>query len=73
MSVLGSYEVHKSDHSFNQKVVDAIAMAKLTKNSRDYIDCITGGKSISDIRNAKETERLEVRKQNLGMEDELER
>lgn len=65
MSVLGNYEVHKSDNDCNPNIVNAIALAKVTKSPRDYIDCISGGKSIIDVRNNKDTSRIEIRKQNV--------
>lgn len=61
-------QVHRSDHDFNPDVLNAIAMAKLTKTPRDYMDCLNGGKSIQDIRDAKETQRIETRKAGLDKE-----
>lgn len=70
MSTLGSYEVHKSDHDFNPDVLNAIALARLTKNPRDYIDCMYGGKDLRDIRNDKETKRNDERRIDLDSERE---
>lgn len=66
MSILGSYEVHKSNYDCNPVVLNLIALAKLTKNPRDYIDCLSGGKATKDIRQDKETKRVE----GLDREDE---
>ncbi len=55
MSTLGSYEVHQSDHACNEKVKKAIELAKLTKDPRDYIDCLLGVKDIGDIKNYRRT------------------
>lgn len=70
MRVLGSYEVHKSDHDFNPKVLEVISLARLTKNPRDYIDCIYGGKNLRDIREDKDVKRNDKRKIELESERE---
>ena len=63
-----NYEVHQSDHSCNPAVLEAISMAKLTKNLRDYIDCMYGGKKVENLRATKETVRLEKRGEELKKE-----
>ncbi len=70
MSVLGSYEVHKSDHDFNKEVLNVIALARLTKNPRDYIDCMYGGKDLRDIRENYEKRRNSEREIDLDSERE---
>lgn len=62
--------VHKSDYDFNPKVLDAIALAKLTKNPRDYIDCMYGGKDLRDIRETNEEKRNGSRKVDLSQDRE---
>lgn len=70
MSKLGNYEVHKSDHDFNPDILNAIALARLTKNPRDYIDCMYGGKDLRDLRNDKDARRNSERKINLDNQRE---
>ncbi len=74
MSVLGSYEVHKSDHDFNPNIIRLIALARLTKGPREYIDCMYGGKGIEDIREDNAGKRNNNRRIDLESErEELER
>lgn len=66
----GSYEVHKTDTktNFNPDVLGLIALSRLTKEPKDLIGCIYGGKRPEDIREDRHVQRIEKRKGSLSEE-----
>lgn len=66
----GSYEVHKTDTktNINSDVLGLIALARLTKEPKDLIGCIYGGKRPEDIREDRNVQRIEKRKGSLSEE-----
>ncbi len=61
--------VHASDYDFNQKVVEAVALARSAENVRNYIDYLGNGKDIQEIRNNKSVSRINQRREGLVMRD----
>lgn len=63
-------ELYKPNHYtyFNPKVIDIINKARLTKDTKAYIDCLYGEKSADEYRKSKEKARLAIRKSGLGFE-----
>lgn len=65
--------IHRSDAECNPKVAEAINLAKLTRNPRDYIDCMYGGKDTNYIRQNRDTNRINKRRENLVIREDEER
>jgi len=60
----GNYEVHKTDTktNINPDVLGLVALARLTKDPKDLISCIYGGKRPEEIRENKDAQRIEEKK-----------
>lgn len=61
--------VHASDYDFNQKVVEAVALARSAENVRNYIDYLGNGKDIQEVRNNKSVSRINQRREGLVIRD----
>jgi len=61
--------VHASDYDFNQKVVEAVALARNAENVRSYIDYLGNGKDIQEVRYDKSVNRINQRREGLVIRD----
>ncbi len=62
-------QIHQLTSSFNPRVVDVVALAKLT-DTRNFIDMLSGAKEdvVSDIRRDNERRRIQKRAGELNEE-----
>ena len=53
---MGNYEVHKKDikTNVNNKVLNTVLLARTAKTPRDLLDCLSGGKTVEDLKNNNE-------------------
>lgn len=57
-----------SNYNVNKDVADEVALARLSKDCREYLDCKFGGKTPQALRDDKSSRRIELRKNELSKE-----
>ncbi len=57
-----------SNNDVNKEVADEVALARLSQNAREYLDCKFGGKTPQALREDKSTKRINQRKNEISEE-----
>ncbi len=59
--LFGNNNLHLRDTAtqVNPDILNAVMLAKLTKDPGDFIDCLYGGKTLEDVNGPKETRIVE--------------
>lgn len=57
----GSYEVHRSDRTFNDQVVEIVRKARTTEKPSDLINALASGKTANELSHETDVNRVNQR------------